>query len=97
MRWNKVFDRTKESLLDKSHRPLTPHPNSHTPDEIKKIVDLMRRNPKIGFDELFSKLRLSIGYTRHPVSLYRWLLRQMVTTRLLKSSKSDNPSIRHFM
>ena len=73
MRWNKVFDGTKESLLDRSRRPLTPHPNSHTTDEIKKIVDLMRRNPKIGLNELFSKLRTSIGYTRHPSSLYRWL------------------------
>jgi len=87
MRWNKVFDRTKESLLDKSHRPHTSHPNSHASEEIKKIVDLMRRNPKIGLNELFSRLRTSIGYTRHPSSLYRWLLRQMVTTRLLKSSK----------
>ncbi|HMM00785.1 MAG TPA: hypothetical protein PKC96_05530 [Bacilli bacterium] len=69
MRWNKVFDRTKESLLDKSPRPHTSQSNSHTTDEIKKIVDLMRRNPKIGLHELFSKLRLSIGYTRHPVSL----------------------------
>jgi transposase InsO family protein len=73
MRWNKVFDGSKESLLDRSHRPHTPHPNSHTSEEIKKIVDLMRRNPDIGLNELFSKLRLSIGYARHPVSLYRWL------------------------
>ena len=62
MRWNKVFDGSKESLLDRSHRPHTPHPNSHTSEEIKKIVDLMKRNPDIGLNELFSKLRLSIGY-----------------------------------
>ena len=34
MRWNKKFDGSKESLIDKSHRPLTPHPNSHTEEEI---------------------------------------------------------------
>ena len=39
MRWNKKFDGTKESLLDKSHRPLTKHPNSHTDEEIKWIKD----------------------------------------------------------
>jgi len=33
----------------------------------------MRRNPDIGLSELFSKLRLSAAYTRHPISLYRWL------------------------
>ena len=68
-----MFDGSKESLLDKSHRPHTPHPNSHTSEEIKKIVDLMERNPDIGLNELFSKLRLSIGYARRPESLYRWL------------------------
>lgn len=73
MRWNKLFDGSKESLLDRLHRPHTPHPNSHTSEEIKKIVDLMKRNPDIGLNELFSKLRLSIGYARHPISLYRWL------------------------
>ena len=26
----KKFDGTKESLIDKSHRPFNPHPNSHT-------------------------------------------------------------------
>ena len=47
MRWNKLFDGSKKSLMDKSHRPHRPHPNSHTPEEIKKIVDLMKRNPDL--------------------------------------------------
>ena len=34
MRWNKRYDGTKESLLPRSHRPLTPHPNAHTAEEI---------------------------------------------------------------
>ena len=29
-RWNRKYHGTKESLVDKSHRPLTPHPNAHT-------------------------------------------------------------------
>ena len=28
MRWNKWFDGTKTSIMDKSHRPLTRHPSS---------------------------------------------------------------------
>ena len=30
MRWNKRFDGTKNSLRDKPHRPISPHPNAHT-------------------------------------------------------------------
>lgn len=71
MRWNKKFDGTKESLLDKSHRPLTKHPNSHTDEEIKWIKDYHRRNPHISVCELYGKLRTIKGYTRHPGSLYR--------------------------
>lgn len=29
-RWNRKYDETKKSLINKSHRPLTPHPNAHT-------------------------------------------------------------------
>ena len=47
MRWNKKFDGAKESLLDKSHSKLTPHPNSHTDIEIKQINNYLRRNPHI--------------------------------------------------
>lgn len=34
IRWNKRFDGTKESLKDRSHRPLTPHPKSYTQQEL---------------------------------------------------------------
>ena len=56
MRWNKKFDGTKESLVDKSHRPKSPHPNAHTEQEIKWIRDLHRRNPHISVCELYGKL-----------------------------------------
>ena len=75
MRWNKQFDGTKESLLPKSHRPLTPHPNAHTEEEIKWICDYHRRNPNISICELYGKLREKKGYTRHPGSLYRVFVR----------------------
>ena len=48
MRWMKRFDGTKQSLINKSKRPLTPHPNSHTSIEIENIKKLLKRNPTIG-------------------------------------------------
>lgn len=70
-RWKTKFDGTKESLADKSHRPLSPHPNSHTEKEIKWIKDYHRRNPNISVCELYGKLLSEKGYTRNPGSLYR--------------------------
>jgi len=75
MRWNKKFDGYKESLLDKSHRPLTPHPNSHTDEEIKTIKNYIKRNPNIGLTELYTKLRHNAAYSRNYTSLYRVLVR----------------------
>ena len=59
------------SLLDKSHRPYSKHPNAHTDEELKWIQDYHRRNPKISVCELYGKLRTAKGYFRHPGSLYR--------------------------
>ena len=72
-RWRKQYDGTLESLEPKYHAPYTPHPNRHTEEEIKHIKDLIKRNPNIGLNELYGKLRLNYAYTRNPVSLYRFL------------------------
>ncbi len=71
MRWNKKFDGTKSSLIDKSHKPLSPHPKAHTDEEIKWIKDYTRRNPNISLCELYGKLRTDKGYSRHACSLFR--------------------------
>ena len=73
MRWNKKFDGTKESLIDKSHKPIKPHPNSHNEQELKWIKDYIKRNPNISMIELYGKLRLNKGYSRHACSLFRVL------------------------
>ena len=75
MRWNKAYDETKESLMSKSHRPHSPHPNAHTEQEIKWIKDYRRRNPNISICELYGKLRYERAYSRHPGSLYRVFVR----------------------
>jgi transposase len=74
-RWNRKFDGTKESLYDKPHTPLSKHPSAHTELEIKWINNLLRRNPNITLCELWYKLKINKGYTRHPGSLYRVLKR----------------------
>lgn len=38
-RWNKKYDGSKESLTDRSHKPLSKHPTAHTEVEIKWIRD----------------------------------------------------------
>lgn len=73
MRWNKKYDGTKESLIDKSHKPHSKHPNAHTDIELKWIKDYIRRNPHISMIELYGKLRIEKGYSRHACSLFRLL------------------------
>jgi transposase InsO family protein len=75
MRWNKLYDGTKESLLPNSHKPHTIHPNAHTPEELKWIMDLHRRNKNISVCEMYTKLREKHAYSRHPGSLYRVFVR----------------------
>ncbi len=75
MRWNKRYDGTRESLMDKSHRPHSQHPNAHTEEELRWIRNLHRRNPQISMCELYGKLRAEKAYSRHPLSLYRVFVR----------------------
>ena len=56
LRRNKRYDGTPGSLMDRSHRPHTPHPNSHTLEEIKWVRNLVRRTPDISCPELWWKL-----------------------------------------
>lgn len=60
--WKACWDGTVESLAEQSKRPHH-HPNEHTPDELKLIRDMRRRNPKHGLTELWHRLRKR-GYTR---------------------------------
>ena len=81
MRWNKQYDGTNESLMPKSHRPKTPHPNAHTEEELNWIRNLHRRNPKISVCEMYGKLQEGKGYHRHPGSLYRVFIREGYRTK----------------
>lgn len=43
-RWKRRYDGSIESLRERSRRPHH-HPNQHTPEEIKLINDMRKRNP----------------------------------------------------
>ena len=99
MRWNKLYDGTEESLMPKSHRPLSPHPNAHTEEELKWICDYHRRNPNISVSELYGKLRDQKAYKRHPGSLYRVFVRlgfrkktQSTKKKTKHTGKYDTPT-----
>lgn len=73
-RWMKRYDGTLQSLEDRSHRPHS-HPNQHTPEELKLISDMRRRDPHDGLIVFWVKLRKR-GYSRSISGLYRVLRRQ---------------------
>ena len=72
--WLKRWDGSVESLRPESRRPHH-HPNEHTPEELKLIRDMRRRNPRLGMVELWCKLRAR-GYSRCLESLWRVLKRE---------------------
>lgn len=75
-RWKKQFNGKLDSLENGSHVPHTKNPKAHTEEEIKNILAVLKRNPHVGLNELYSKLRVKYAYSRNPVSLYR-LLKKM--------------------
>lgn len=89
MRWNKRYDGTKESIADRSHRPLSPHPKGHTAEEIEWIQNLHRRNPHISVCEMYGKLVRNRGYKRHPMSLYR-VFRRLGYRKNTESTKKQS-------
>ncbi len=67
--WKARWDGSAASLACQSRRPHS-HPNQHTPEELKLILGMRRRNPNLGMVELWHRLRQR-GYTRRPESLFR--------------------------
>lgn len=95
MRWNKAYDGTRESLMNKSHRPHRPHPNAHTEEELTWIRNYHRRNPNIGVCELYGKLRQEKAYSRHPGSLYRVFVR-LGYRKKPESTKKKSKHLGHY-
>lgn len=89
-RWLKKYDGTAESLIDKSHKPKSRHPNSHTNQEIHWIRNYIRRNPRITLCELWIKLKHDKGYKRTIIALYRVMKR--LNIKFYKGMKIKNTS-----
>ncbi len=73
-RWKRRYNGSIESLRDLSRRPHH-HPNQHTPEEIKLISDMRRRNPDAGLVVFWVKL-MQRGDSRSIPGLYRFLKKQ---------------------
>lgn len=73
-RWKNRYDGSLDSLRNQSRRPHS-HPNQHTPQELKLITDMRRRNPHEGLVVFWVKLTQR-GYKRSITGLYRVLKRQ---------------------
>lgn len=67
------------SLTDKSKRPHT-NPKTHTDEELKKIYYVWRRNPNLGLQDLWIRLRDKHGYTRTMPGLLKALKRLGIVT-----------------
>ena len=84
-RWKNRYDGSWDSLRDRSRRPHH-HPNQHTPQEIKLIQDMRRRNPHAGLVVFWVKLTQR-GYQRSITGLYRFLKKQGMTAQKLPNPK----------
>lgn len=75
-RWKKMYadgNGDIKALESKSRRPKS-HPNAHTEAEIILIRNIRRRNPNLGLQDLWLKLRAR-GYTRSQPALLKILKR----------------------
>lgn len=55
-RWLHKYDGIEESLIDKTHKPLSPHPKSLSEEVITKVINLRRRNPEDSYMEIWLKM-----------------------------------------
>ena len=80
-RWKKLYEDSGERIeaLENASRCPKSHPNSHTETEIKLIKNLRRRNPNIGLQDLWIKLRKR-GYKRTIQGLAKALKRLQMPT-----------------
>jgi len=87
MRWNKRYDGTPESLMDKSHRPHHTHPTSHSAKEIESIQKAVNKHPHAPVPFIWHELKKK-GYERSCQSLRR----QMRRMKLIPSKKLSGTS-----
>ena len=92
-RWKKQFDGTIESLRPRFSRKHILHPNRQTDKEIQNILNLLKRNPDIGLNELYGKLCRNYAYKRNPTTLYRYLKRKNIITAKRRTAYKPKPYV----
>ena len=88
-RWLKLFDGTKESLFEKSHRPKTDHPKKLCSKITKRILNLHRRNPDYSFIEIWVNLKHE-GKQISAISVLRTLKRAHEYGKYVPAKKKHN-------
>lgn len=88
-RWLKLFDGTKESLFEKSHRPKTDHPKKLCSKITKRILNLHRRNPDYSFIEIWVNLKHE-GKQISAISVLRTLKKAHEYGKYVPAKKKHN-------
>ena len=79
-RWKKQYDGTIQSLEPNFSRKHIRHPFEQTYEEKQNIKNLIKRNPEIGLNELYGKLYRDYNYRRNPVTLFRFLKKEKISS-----------------
>lgn len=74
-RWKSLYDGTLQSLENKSSRPHTPHPMSHTPEEKEHILKMLKKKDRLSYNEIWGILRTKYAYKRSYGGFYNYILR----------------------
>lgn len=93
-RWLKQFDGTVDSLKDRTHRPLTPHPRSLSEEIIRKVLNLKRRNPNESYMYIWIKMHRD-NYVISLSSVLRILKRAKEYTPYVSNAKKKHDKKYH--
>lgn len=77
-RWKNLYDGTMDSLENRSSRPHTPHPNSHTHDETVEILRIFKENPNISYNEAYGIMQTEHAYSRTYGGFYNFIIRNNI-------------------
>lgn len=80
-RWKAIYDGTLESLEPKSCRPKTPHPNSHTKDEIEQIKKVLNNRQHLSYNEMYGIMKSKYAYSRTYHGFYRFIVKNDLRPR----------------
>lgn len=88
-RWLKQFDGSADSLKDRSHRPLSPHPRTLSEKTVSKVLNLKRRNPDESYMDIWMKMRRN-NYVISLSSVLRILKRAKKYTPYVSNAKKKH-------